>query len=76
MGVGETGVGETGIFRVLYPLAAHFYIVKLGCTGLYIFFSYFCSKTEIVGAAPVAKWVRSLFFSALNHSIISPLCLM
>ena len=24
-------------------------------------------------AAPVAKWVRSLNFSALNHSIISPL---
>ena len=27
-------------------------------------------------AAPVAEWVRSLFFSALNHSIISPLCLV
>ena len=27
-------------------------------------------------AAPVADWVRSLNFSALNHSIISPLCLM
>ena len=24
-------------------------------------------------AAPVDKWVRSLYFSALNHSIISPL---
>ena len=27
-------------------------------------------------AAPVAEWVRSLNFSALNHSIISPLCLV
>ena len=27
-------------------------------------------------AAPVAEWVRSLYFSALNHSIISPLCLV
>ena len=28
----------------LYPLAPHFYIVKLGFTGVYIF-SYICSKT-------------------------------
>ena len=28
----------------LYPLTPHLYIVKLGCTGVYIF-SYFCSKT-------------------------------
>ena len=27
-------------------------------------------------AASVAEWVRSLYFSALNHSIISPLCLL
>ena len=27
-------------------------------------------------AASVAEWVRSLYFSALNHSIISPLCLV
>ena len=27
-------------------------------------------------AAPVAVWVRSLYFSALNHSINSPLCLV
>ena len=26
------------------PLTPHFYIVKLGCTGVYMF-SYFCSKT-------------------------------
>ena len=26
------------------PLTPHFYIVKLGCTGVFIFF-YFCSKT-------------------------------
>ena len=31
------------------PLTPHFYIVKLGFTGVYIF-SYFCSKTYIVGA--------------------------
>ena len=24
----------------------------------------------------MAEWVRSLYFSALNHSIISPLCLV
>ena len=30
------------------PLTPHFYIVKLGFTGVYIF-SYFCSKTLIVG---------------------------
>ena len=28
----------------VYPLTPHFYIVKLGFTGVYIF-SYFCSKT-------------------------------
>ena len=27
------------------PLQPHFYIVKLGFTGVYIIFSYFCSKT-------------------------------
>ena len=31
-----------------HPLTSHFYIVKLGFTGVYIF-SYFCSKTLIVG---------------------------
>ena len=31
---------------------------------------------KINEAAPVAEWVRSLYFSALNHSIISPLCLV
>ena len=37
--------------RCLYnfePLKPHFYIVKLGFTGVYIIF-YFCSKTQIVG---------------------------
>ena len=29
-----------------------------------------------IPAVPVAEWVRSLYFSALNHSIISPLCLV
>ena len=29
-----------------------------------------------VEAAPMAEWVRSINFSALNHSIISPLCLV
>ena len=28
-----------------YPLKPHFYIVKLGYAGVYLF-SYFCSKTE------------------------------
>ena len=31
-----------------HPLTPHFYVVKLGFTGVYIF-SYFCSKTLIVG---------------------------
>ena len=31
---------------------------------------------SLFGAAPVAEWVRSLYFSALNLSIISPLCLV
>ena len=34
--------------RYLYnfdPIKPHFYIVKLGFTGVYLFFSYFCSKT-------------------------------
>ena len=31
------------------PLKPHFYIVKLGFTGVYNIFSYFCSKTKIVG---------------------------
>ena len=31
-------------------------------------------QTDVLDeAAPVAEWVRSLNFSALNHSIISPL---
>ena len=32
----------------VYPLTPHFYIAKLGCTR-YTLFSYFCSKTYIVG---------------------------
>ena len=31
---------------------------------------------KLGAAASVAEWVRSLYFSALNHSIISPLCLV
>ena len=36
---------------VLYPRTPHFYIVKLGFTGveLYTLFFYFCSKTYIEG---------------------------
>ena len=34
------------------------------------------SETQIYLGGPVAEWVRSLYFSALNHSIISPLCLV
>ena len=36
----------------------------------------FVLNAELKMAAPVAEWVRSLYFSALNHSIISPLCLV
>ena len=35
------------IIRItLYPFTSHFYIVKLGCTGVYIF-SYFRSKNRL-----------------------------
>ena len=34
------------------PIKPHFYIVKLGFTGVYIFFSYFCSKTRRFKRAP------------------------
>ena len=27
-----------------HPITPHFYIVKMGLTGVYIFFSYLCSK--------------------------------
>ena len=33
-----------------YPFIPHIYIVKLGYAGINIFFSYFCSKTLIVGS--------------------------
>ena len=36
----------------------------------------FVSRYSMLLAAPVAEWVRLLYFSALNHSIISPLCLV
>ena len=41
-----------------------------------IFLDFFGVKTQLLSAAPVAEWVRSLNFSALNHSIISPLWLV
>ena len=34
------------------------------------------TSNQMIRAAPVVEWVRSLYFSALNHSIISPLCLV
>ena len=34
----------------VYPLTPHFYIVKLGFSEVFIF-SYFCSKTKIVGTS-------------------------
>ena len=37
---------------------------------------FICLYNICVMAAPVAEWVRSLYFSALNQSIISPLCLV
>ena len=39
-----------------------------------VIFIIFLSFSKL--AAAMAKWVRSLYFSALNHSIISPLCLV
>ena len=36
----------------------------------------FSDKQVLVRAAPVAEWVSSLNFSALNHSIISQLCVV
>ena len=34
------------------------------------------NTSHVMRATPVAEWVRSLYYSALNHSIISPLCLV
>ena len=34
------------------------------------------TRSKTAEAAPVAEWVRSLYFSAINDSIISPLCLV
>ena len=45
---------------VLYPLTPHFYILKLGLQG-YTLFSYFCSKTCIVGT----RWNR------LNEAVLT-----
>ena len=42
--------------------------------GQRLYFRYIASTFPL--AAPVAEWVRSLYFSALNHSIISPRCLV
>ena len=50
-------------FRELYPIVAAAVVWGKKCTS------------KCIMAAPVAEWVRSLYFSALNHSIISPLCL-
>ena len=37
----------------------------------------FSKSSSILNRRPiVAEWVRSLNFSVLNHSIISPLCLL
>ena len=41
------GIMKTGLYNV-DPLKPNFYVVKLGFTGIYIIFSYFCSKTKIV----------------------------
>ena len=43
---------------------------------LLLLFFFFCCLQFFSRAAPVAEWVKSLDFSALNHSIISPLCLV
>ena len=41
-------ITETNLYN-FDPLKPHFHIVKLGFTGVYIFFSYFFSKTWIMG---------------------------
>ena len=50
------------------PIKPHFYIVKLGFTGVYIIFFYFCSKTQIVGTHPPRRggsneYQQSMFLS-------------
>ena len=57
----DDGIGEN--FKISLPQAS-----KLDYVAEYI--------QNNGQAAPVAEWVRSLYFSALNHSIISPLCLV
>ena len=44
--------------------------------SFYFVYSQSLLSNDAITAAPVAEWVRSLYFSALNHSIISPLCLV
>ena len=39
-----THITKTCLYK-FYPFKPPFYIVKLGFTGVYIIFSYFCSKT-------------------------------
>ena len=40
----QDGITKTCLYN-FDPLKPHFYIGKLGFTGVYIIFSYFCSKT-------------------------------
>ena len=44
----EMAITKTRLYN-FDPLKPHFYIVKLGFTGVYIIFFYFCLKREIVG---------------------------
>ena len=70
-------------FRHFFP------VLRVVISGFYVLFpqsmcnhkavciyTYPKRLSKVSFAAPVAEWVRSLYFSALNHSIISPLCLV
>ena len=55
------------------PLTPHFYIVKLGFTGVFIF-SYFCCKTYIVGTQDLCfgqKKEKYNIFSSENYRFYS-----
>ena len=65
---GYIGTTEEGMYKCI--LGNNMFIRNKIVTIIYLHMK--------IKAAPVAEWVRSLYydFRALNHSIISPLCLV
>ena len=70
------GTRKPVVFIIIYLIPPYTPLLysKIGVYRGIHYFHIFALKHRL--AAPVADWVRSLYFSALNHSIISPLCLV